>query len=586
MRAYSRRHRRWSRRNAQPLLIIDREPLIFIGIAAVRRALFRYRSELAPFSLALTVEVAALVLHNANPHTWPWIALTTGVAAILAAVRGLPWGISRPTERAFATVATVAAGGWLATATAIGPSHAPLPLLLLASVVLHGIPWWTHRRRRARVRVDRTIQAWPDIAEAIGLAGSRVMSAVVDTWGWRARMALRPGQTLQDVVTHVPAIESALGTRAGAVRVEQDPTHAGRFMMRVLAADPHAGAIPWPGPNTRSIADPIDLGVFEDASKVRVSLLRRHALIGGTTDSGKSGVVNVIVGNLAACNDVVLWGIDLKGGMELRPWSPCLDRLATTPAEAATLLTDAVAILEARAHYAAEHNVRVWQTSPDRPALVIIIDEYAELVDTAPDAVNRAESIARRGRAVAVDLLAATQRPTQKAMGGGALRSQMSVRICLRVRERRDVDLILDQGLLAAGWHAHTLDAPGKFYVLAEGHTQPRRARGYLVTDDHVNATAHRYAATRPHLDPLSAASIDQPMPIEPTEVIAPPKADDPERALRQALRDAPDGGLTIPHLMQLTGMGRTWIYDRLQALAADNYAQQVSRGRWRGAAR
>jgi hypothetical protein len=37
-----------------------------------------------------------------------------------------------------------------------------------------------------------------------------------------------------------------------------------------------------------------------------------------------------------------------------------------------------------------------------------------------------AESVARRGRALAVDLLAATQRPTQKAMGGGALRSQMS----------------------------------------------------------------------------------------------------------------------------------------------------------------
>jgi len=49
--------------------------------------------------------------------------------------------------------------------------------------------------------------------------------------------------------------------------------------------------------------------------------------------------------------------------------------------------------------------------------------------------------------AVAVNLVAATQRPTQKAMGQGAVRSQMDVRISFRVRERKDVDLILGQGM-------------------------------------------------------------------------------------------------------------------------------------------
>ncbi|MEU8241785.1 FtsK/SpoIIIE domain-containing protein [Actinoplanes missouriensis] len=188
------------------------------------------------------------------------------------------------------------------------------------------------------------------ISETIGLTGSRVMSAVVDTWGWRARMKLRPGQSVADVVAKVPAIESALGTRLGAVRVEADPAHAGRCTMRVLAVDPYAGAIAWPGPTTRTLADPLELGVFEAGTTVRLPLLRRHALIGGTTDSGRSGVLNVVLGNLVACADVVLWGIDLKGGMELRPWTSCLARLATTPDEATQMLADAVAILEARAH--------------------------------------------------------------------------------------------------------------------------------------------------------------------------------------------------------------------------------------------
>ena len=111
---------------------------------------------------------------------------------------------------------------------------------------------------------------------------------------------------------------------------------------------------------------------------------------------------------------------------------------------------------------------------------MIIVDEYAELAEHAPDATADADSIARRGRAVAVTLIAATQRPTQKAMGQGALRSQMDVRICFRVRERRDVDLILGQGMLSAGWQAHTLNAPGKFLISAPEHDTPRRARAYL----------------------------------------------------------------------------------------------------------
>jgi len=142
------------------------------------------------------------------------------------------------------------------------------------------------------------------------------------------------------------------------------------------------------------------------------------------------------------------------------------------------------------------------------PALVIIIDEYAELADDAQDAMGYADSIARLGRAVAVTLVAATQRPSQKAMGQGAVRSQMNLRICFRVRERRDVDLILGQGMLNAGWHAHTLNAPGKFLISSPEHDTPRRARAYLVTDQDVTETAARHAASRPQLDEVWRGAI------------------------------------------------------------------------------
>ena len=143
------------------------------------------------------------------------------------------------------------------------------------------------------------------------------------------------------------------------------------------------------------------------------------------------------------------------------------------------------------------------------PALVIIIDEYAELADEAPDAMRDTDSIARLGRAVAVTLIAATQRPTQKAMGQGAVRSQMDLRICFRVRERKDVDLVLGQGMLRAGWDAQTLNAPGKFLVSAPDHDTPKRARAYLLTDQVVTGAAAHYAGNRPQLDEESRRALD-----------------------------------------------------------------------------
>jgi hypothetical protein len=452
--------------------------------------------------------------------------------------------------------------------------------------------------RRAKVRVQRTLAAWPDISRAIGLPGSQAMSATVDLWGWRARLRLARGQTIADVTARIPAIESALGTFRGALRVHPTPDDkANRCELRVLGTDPHAEGISWPGPSAQSITQPVDLGPFEDAEPCRVSFLRRHALFAGTTGSGKSGGLNVLMGTLAACQDVVIWAIDLKKGMELGPWAPCIDWLATTPQEAAALLADAVAILQARAALLAATGRRVWEPSPGMPALVIVVDEYAELADEAPGAMSDTDSIARLGRAVAVTLVAATQRPTQKAMGQGAVRSQMDTRICFRVRERKDVDLVLGQGMLTAGWHAHTLNAPGKFLVSAPEHTTPRRARAYLVTDHDVARTVAYFAASRPQLDNVSHAAIlsagAEPAARDDTgdapdnagEPSHDPDGNDtttPEGALWLALCTAPDDGAEIAELNRLTGMSRATLYSHLAQHARAGQAIQVSRGRWR----
>jgi FtsK/SpoIIIE family len=597
-RSQLRRHaRRLTRDGYQPMMLLNSgSDLPETAAAALVRAIWRYRSELAPIAAATAVFVAANTLHRTHHAAWPWLALATLFGVTALTIPPPQWArktwamLDHPTERAYAVTATT--GGWLTTATAIGPATPPMPAIAVLLTLACGIPWWANRRRRAKVRVDRMLNAWPEIATATGLPGSQIMSALVDVWGWRARLRLARGQTINDVITKIPALESGLGTFRGAVRVYPTPDAlANRCELRVLGIDPHADAIPWPGPSTNTITEPIDLGPFEDASPCRVLFLRRHVLFGGATGAGKSSGLNVLMGNLAACQDVVIWAIDLKKGMELGPWAPCIGRLATTPDEARALLADAVKILEARAAQLAEHGQRVWQPTLDMPALVIVIDEYAELADDAPDAIKHADSIARRGRAVAVNLVAATQRPTQKAMGQGAVRSQMDVRISFRVRERKDVDLILGQGMLTAGWHAHTLNAPGKFLIAAAEHDTPKRARAYLLTDQAVEAAATYYADHRPPLDPISQRAAEEndyperlvvPLPTDTPFPAREEEQDGPDVMLWAALVVAPPEGTTVPDLMTATGMSRPWVYLRLRDLAEQGHVIQASRGRWR----
>ena len=234
---------------------------------------------------------------------------------------------------------------------------------------------------------------------------------------------------------------------------------------------------------------------------------------------------------------------------------------------------------------------RTWQPSPENPALLIVADEYAEMPDEAQD---DADSVARRGRAVAVNLLAATQRPTQEAMGGNAVRSQMDVRICLRVRERRDVDLILGQGSSAAGWHAHALTQPGAFLISSPEFTVPERARGYLITDARVARQAARYAGRWPDpgaADPAEAGPPGSAQTPEPAparrhgQPAGPGAADGAHSALWAALCNAPADGFPVSALMRACGKSRSWVYGRLGELADDGRAVQVRYGSWRAVA-
>jgi S-DNA-T family DNA segregation ATPase FtsK/SpoIIIE len=584
------------------MLVDASESLAALAAIAFGRWAYRHRSAFAPFLLALTVFVASGIAH---PHHSGWWIPLTPLTVVLTLVTGVPhsllrrrprtapvarflhrvwsvFGIDRGIERGYLASILGFTGTWAAFALANGATRKPLPQILLIGTLILGIPWWFHRRRRSRVRVERTIQAWPSIAESVGLPGSRLVSVVVDKWGWSARLKLRRGTPSTEAIARIPHIESGLGERPGSVRMVADARKADEVTVRVVEIDPHANPIAWAGPSVTSITQPMDIGLFEDGRKVLLSLLRRNILVAGMVGSGKSGILNIILGNLVACHDVEIWGVDLKEGMELAPWEPCLDRLATTPEQAVRLFQDAIGELNRRARLATENRWRVWQPTRRFPALVIIVDEYAELPE---DAQDYADSVARRGRAVAVNLIAATQRPTQKAMGTNAVRSQMDVRIALRVREPRDVDLVLGQGSYNAGWNATTLTQPGVFLISAPEHTRSDRARAYLLTDDAVERHVIRHAQRRPNrpgaISEKAREDASEPSTANRPEI---PQDAGNEAASRlwRALCDAGPEGAPIGELMAACGMARPTLYRHLAGHAAAERAVQVTRGFWR----
>ncbi len=521
---------------------------------------WKYRSELLPFYILLSLSFSAALAH----HRWGAAPIVLIMLFFLVMGTVATRRYDRPVERSYAVTLVVLACGWWTVAAIAGPGCGPLPALLLLFGSGAAIPWWAHRRRRSRVRVERTVRAWPDLAENAGISGSRVMSAAVDAFGYTARVALRRGMSARAAIARADEIASMLGERPNSVRVTADPDREDHVIVRVTETDPLARPNPWPGHGDipPTITAPIPLGTAEDGTVATVLLLRRHMLIGGVVGSGKSGVVNAILGSLVAADDVTMWGIDLKAGMELGPWEKSLGRLATTPEDAVALLSDARDELTRRAQELAARGERTWIPSRERPALVLLIDEFAELPSEAVDIVD---SLARLGRAVAETLIIATQRPTQDVMGNSAIRSQVDVRLALRVRERGDTDLILGAGAYKSGWRTDHFTLPGSYLLLDPEHTTPIPSRAYHVNDETVTKITIRFPAPI-QLPGANDQGTDD---------------SDPLDRLRTALAKAGATGASVPDLVTATGRSRRWIYTILHRLQDAGEARQTGTGRW-----
>jgi DNA segregation ATPase FtsK/SpoIIIE, S-DNA-T family len=137
---------------------------------------------------------------------------------------------------------------------------------------------------------------------------------------------------------------------------------------------------------------------------------------------------------------------------------------------------------------------------PDQmPFIVVIVDELADLMQTAPADVEGAIArITQKARAAGIHMIVATQTPRSSVVTG-VIKANIPSRIAFQVASGLDSRVILDMN------GAEKLLGKGDMMYLPPGSAKLTRAQGVLVTDDEIHRVVANVAA---QAKPVFEASI------------------------------------------------------------------------------
>ncbi|MGH1492747.1 MAG: FtsK/SpoIIIE domain-containing protein [Acidimicrobiales bacterium] len=210
----------------------------------------------------------------------------------------------------------------------------------------------------------------------------------------------------------------------------------------IEAIDPGWVAAQWQTDRGYSLQGPIG---YTDSGPLILDIVEHgpHGLIGGTSGAGKSELVMSMVAGLIAYNPptrINFLFIDYKGGAS----SDLFKDVPHTVGYVTNL--DGLLAMRALTSLRAELNRRMnlmqgkakdlaemLDKFPDEapPSLVIVVDEFATLVQEIPDFVAGIVDIAQRGRSLGIHLMLATQRPSGSVNDN--IKANTNLRISLRM---------------------------------------------------------------------------------------------------------------------------------------------------------
>ncbi len=223
-----------------------------------------------------------------------------------------------------------------------------------------------------------------------------------------------------------------------------------------------------------------------------------HLLIAGATGSGKSVLINTLIMSIiykADPNEVKMIMVDPKM-VELTAYEDIphlMIPVVKDPKKASAALAWAVAEMTQRYQRFADTGVRDIKSYNARidkatnkedpefqkmPQIVIIVDEFADLMMVAPGEVEDAVCrLAQLARAAGIHLVLATQRPSVNVITG-LIKANIPSRIALSVSSQVDSRTIID----SAG--ADKLLGNGDMLFAPQNLPKPIRVQGAFVSDE------------------------------------------------------------------------------------------------------
>lgn len=222
-----------------------------------------------------------------------------------------------------------------------------------------------------------------------------------------------------------------------------------------------------------------------------------HLLIAGATGMGKSVCINCLLISLlykAKPTEVQLILIDPKK-VEFNIYNGLphlLVPVVSDPKKAAGALTWAVNEMERRFGLIEAVGVRdiasfneITKNDPEydyMPQIVIVIDELADLMSTAPDDVETSIArLAAKARAAGMHLIIGTQRPSVDVITG-VIKANIPSRIAFTVASQVDSRTIIDRS------GAENLIGRGDMLYSPVGASKPMRVQGAFVSETEVDA--------------------------------------------------------------------------------------------------
>jgi DNA segregation ATPase FtsK/SpoIIIE, S-DNA-T family len=367
----------------------------------------------------------------------------------------------------------------------------------------------------------------PEHGDDSGETAARVAELLVQTLAHFGVEATVIGQISGPRVTRYE-LQLAPGTKVAKVAaLKDDLSYAlATTEIRILAPIPGKQAVgvelPNLSPNLVTLGDifeplpatasPVAVWLGKDISGAAVwtDLARMpHLLIAGTTGSGKSGCLNTLLTSVllrATPDDVRLILIDPKR-IELSHFESVphlLTPVVSSPKEASAVLANCLAEMErryerlssVRARNINEANRAFRQRGePTLPYVLVVIDELADLMMVAPQAVEDAViRLAQKSRAVGIHLVLATQRPSVDVITG-MIKANVPSRIAFAVSSQTDSRVILDQG------GAESLLGQGDMLFKPLGTSRLQRVQGAYVSEEEIALVVEQTRQREQELD-------------------------------------------------------------------------------------